>query len=133
MADEGCTLGETEPLVRLILDQIADKWSILVIAALCRGPMRFNTLRRNLEGITQKSLTLALRRLGRSGIIERRVIPVSPVAVEYQITPLGETLITPFQALVQWASDHKDEVETAQQRFDGEGDVSAAEERAGRT
>ncbi|MGO7338421.1 winged helix-turn-helix transcriptional regulator, partial [Rhizobium leguminosarum] len=56
MANEGCTLCNSEQLVRLILDQIADKWSILIIAALCRGPMRFNTLRRNIDGITQKSL-----------------------------------------------------------------------------
>jgi DNA-binding HxlR family transcriptional regulator len=118
MAEESCALVDTEQLVRLILDQIADKWSILVIAALCRGPMRFNRLRREVDGITQKSLTMVLRRLERSGIIARRVIPVSPVAVEYQITPLGETLTTPFQALVQWASDHKAEVETAQRRFD---------------
>lgn len=62
------------------------------MAALCRGPMRFNTLRREVVGITQKSLTQVLRRLERSGNIARRVIPVSPVAVEYSVTPLGETL-----------------------------------------
>ncbi|MGO6984291.1 winged helix-turn-helix transcriptional regulator [Rhizobium leguminosarum] len=118
MANEGCTLGNSEQLVRLILDQIADKWSILIMAALCRGPMRFNTLRRDIDGITQKSLTQALRRLERSGIVARRVIPVSPVAVEYSVTPLGQTLVEPFQALFQWASVHKDGIEAAQRRFD---------------
>lgn len=118
MTNESCTLGDAEQLVRLVLDQIADKWSILIVAALCRGPMRFNALRRELEGITQKSLTHALRRLERSGIIARRVIPVSPVAVEYSVTSLGETLVEPFQALFQWASAHRDGIEAAQKRFD---------------
>ena len=120
MADKTCTLGESAELVRRILDQIADKWSILIMASLCRGPMRFNSLKRELEGVTQKSLTQALRRLERSGIVARRVIPMSPVAVEYSVTPLGETLIEPFQALFQWASVHKDRVEAAQKAFDGE-------------
>jgi DNA-binding HxlR family transcriptional regulator len=120
MKNESCTLGDAEQLVRLVLDQIADKWSILIVAALCRGPMRFNALRRELDGVTQKSLTHALRRLERSGIVARRVIPVSPVAVEYSVTSLGETLVEPFQALFQWASVHRSGIETAQKRFDQE-------------
>lgn len=73
-------------------------------------------------GITQKSLTLTLRRLERPGINARLEIPGSPVAVEYRIAPLGETLITPFQALVEWASIHKQEIETVPQQFDGVSD-----------
>lgn len=117
-------MDETDPIYRadcpsrVILDQIADKWSILIMAALCRGPMRFNALRREVEGITQKSLTQALRRLERSGIIKRVVIPVSPVAVEYSVTELGETLVEPFQALFRWAGTQKDKIEEAQRRFD---------------
>ncbi|WP_019903146.1 helix-turn-helix domain-containing protein [Methylobacterium sp. 77] len=120
MANATCSLGDTEDLVRLVLDQIADKWSILIMAELCRGPMRFNALKRDVNGITQKSLTQALRRLERSGIIARRVIPVSPVAVEYSVTPLGETLVAPLQALFQWARLYRDGVEAAQHRFDRE-------------
>lgn len=128
MANENCTLGDAEQIVRLVLDQIADKWSILIMAALCRGPMRFNSLRRDVKGITQKSLTQALRRLERSGIIARRVVPASPVAVEYSVTPLGETLVEPFQALFQWASVHREGIEAAQRRFDREsGSHHAAE------
>ncbi|WP_232629033.1 winged helix-turn-helix transcriptional regulator [Methylobacterium sp. Leaf118] len=130
MATETCTLGDTEQLVRLVLDQIADKWSILIIAALCRGPMRFNSLRRDVHGITQKSLTQALRRLERSGIIARRVIPVSPVAVEYSVTPLGTTLIEPFQALFHWASVHKEGIEAAQARFDREAGALVSDDEA---
>lgn len=126
MADANCSLGDAEGLVRLILDQIADKWSILIMAELCRGPMRFNALKRDVNGITQKSLTQALRRLERSGIIARRVIPVSPVAVEYSVTPLGETLVAPLQTLFGWARLHRAGVEAAQQRFDREAGLQEA-------
>lgn len=113
--EEGCSS-------RLILDQIADKWSVLILAALCNEPLRFNALKRRLNGITQKALTQALRRLERNGIVERRVVPVSPVAVEYRLTPLGRTLQKPFWALYEWSLNHKWEVEQAQQEFDRRGD-----------
>ena len=118
MADTTCAQGDAERLVRLILDQIADKWSILIMAELHHGPMRFNALKRDVNGITQKSLTQALRRLERSGIVARRVIPVSPVAVEYSVTPLGQTLVAPLQSLFHWAGLHCESVEAAQNQFD---------------
>jgi DNA-binding HxlR family transcriptional regulator len=101
-----------------LLDQIADKWSVLILAALCDEPLRFNAIKRRLEGITQKALTQSLRRLERNGIVARRVIPVSPVAVEYRITPLGRTLETPFQALYAWTRDYLPAVEQARHAFD---------------
>ena len=104
---------------RLLLDQIADKWSVLILAALCDGPLRFNAIKRRLEGITQKALTQSLRRLERNGIVARRVIAASPVAVEYRVTPLGRTLKQPFQALHAWTVDHLPDVEEARQAFDG--------------
>jgi DNA-binding HxlR family transcriptional regulator len=103
---------------RLILDQIADKWSVLILAVLCAEPRRFNAIKRSLDGITQKALTQALRRLERNGLVARRVIPISPVAVEYSVTPLGRTLQQPFAALNVWAVDHLPEVQQAQQAFD---------------
>jgi DNA-binding HxlR family transcriptional regulator len=103
---------------RLLLEQIADKWSVLILAALEKGPMRFNMIKRSLEGITQKALTQSLRRLERNGIVARRVIPISPLAVEYRITPLGQTLDKPFQALYAWTLDHLPQVEQARQAFD---------------
>ncbi len=104
---------------RLLLDQIADKWSVLILAALCEGPLRFNAIKRRLEGITQKALTQSLRRLERNGIVARRVIAASPIAVEYRVTPLGRTLKQPFQALHAWTVDHLPDVEQARQAFDG--------------
>jgi DNA-binding HxlR family transcriptional regulator len=105
---------------RLLLDQIADKWSVLILAALANGPMRFNMIKRSLEGITQKALTQGLRRLERNGIVARRVIPVSPLAVEYRITTLGHSLDQPFQALYAWTKDYLPQVELARQVFDQE-------------
>ena len=103
---------------RLLLDQIADKWSILIIAALKGGPLRFNMVKRSLEGITQKALTQSLRRLERNGIVARRVIPASPLAVEYRITELGRTLDEPFRALHMWTQDYLPQVELARRAFD---------------
>lgn len=103
---------------RFLLDQIADKWSVLILAALCKKPLRFNELKRCLDGITQKALTQALRRLERNGILARRVIPSSQVAVEYSITPLGRTLEQPFNALYLWTLEHLDAVVKAQADFD---------------
>ncbi len=87
----------TLPAIRPILDQISNKWSILVLTFICEKPQRFNVIKRRLDGITQKALTETLRRMERHGLLARRVIPVSPVAVEYSITPLGRTLQEPLQ------------------------------------
>ncbi len=103
---------------RLLLDQIADKWSVLVMAALHDEPLRFNEIRRRLEGVTQKALTQCLRKLERNGIVSRKVIPVSPISVEYSITPLGRTLQEPFKVLYRWTVDYLPAVEQARQDFD---------------
>ena len=103
---------------RILFDQIADKWSMMVLTVLDDGPLRFNALKRGLEGITQKALTQCLRRLERNGLVERRVIPSSPVGVEYEITQLGRTLQPPFRALYAWTTQNLPEVEQARLRFD---------------
>ena len=103
---------------RLLFDQIGDKWSMMVLTVLDSGPVRFNAIKRRLEGVTQKALTQCLRRLERNGLVQRRVIPVSPVAVEYSITPLGRSLQVPFKALYDWMLVHLDEVESARNEFD---------------
>jgi len=103
---------------RLLFEQIADKWSMMVLTVLDDGPLRFNAIKRGLEGITQKALTQCLRRLERNGLIERRVIPSSPVGVEYEITRLGRTLQPPFRALYAWTVDHLPDVEQARRQFD---------------
>jgi DNA-binding HxlR family transcriptional regulator len=103
---------------RPLLDQISGKWTMLILAVLCKTPLRFNEIKRRLEGITQKALTQALRRLERNGLVARRVIPVSPVAVEYSVTPLGRTLQKPFAVLYDWTVEHRAEIERAQKTFD---------------
>lgn len=81
-------------------------------------PSRFNAIKRRLDPITHKALTEALRRLERNGLVHRRVIPSSQVAVEYSITPLGRSLQQPFTALVAWAHEHGGRIEEAQLAYD---------------
>lgn len=102
---------------RPILDQIADKWSMMVMAVLDR-PRRFNDIKRHLEGVTQRVSTQTLRRLERNGMIERRVLPTSPVGVQYSLTPLGESLREPFGHLYIWTITHADEIQQRQQDYD---------------
>jgi DNA-binding HxlR family transcriptional regulator len=103
---------------QVLLDDIAGKWAILAIAALSRRSARFNQLRRTLRGVTQKTLTQALRRLERSGMISRAVLDTAPISVEYAITPLGRTLAGPFSAIHRWTQSYQSEVEAARRRFD---------------
>lgn len=126
MTDNPCSIDNAEKLARMIIDQIADKWSLLVIAALYHQPMRFNALKRELNGVTQKALTQALRRLERNGIIVRHVNPQPPIAVQYSITPLGRSLIKPVEALFQWTREYGSEVEAARLAYDKAVDNDAA-------
>ncbi|KYQ97115.1 MarR family transcriptional regulator [Serratia plymuthica] len=103
---------------RALFDQIADKWSMMVLAVVDDEPQRFNAIRRRLEGVSQKALTQCLRRLERNGLISRQVISFSPVAVQYEITQLGRTLQKPFRELHQWTLDKLPEVEAARLQFD---------------
>lgn len=102
---------------RPILDQIADKWSMMAMAVL-EQPTRFNELKRRLDGVTQRVLTQTLRRLERNGMIERRVLPTSPVGVEYALTPLGKSLQVPFGRLYDWTVDHAADIHEARTRYD---------------
>ena len=103
---------------RILFDQIADKWSMMILTVLDAGPLRFNAIKRHLEGVTQKALTQCLRRLERNGLVARRVIPISPVAVEYEMTPLGRSLQVPFRSLYAWTMANMDAVEAARCAFD---------------
>jgi len=103
---------------RELLDQVLDKWSLLVLEALCERPSRFNELRRAIPAVTNKSLTATLRRLERNGIVERRVLETRPVAVEYRITELGKTMRDPVDALLLWSATHLAAIEAARARFD---------------
>ncbi|GGP73713.1 winged helix-turn-helix transcriptional regulator [Saccharothrix coeruleofusca] len=102
---------------RPILDQVADKWSMMALAVL-EQPTRFNEIKRQLDGVTQRVLTQTLRRLERNGLIQRRVLETSPVGVEYSLTPLGASFREPFLCLYTWTVEHSGEVMAAQREYD---------------
>lgn len=103
---------------RELLGQVLDKWSLQVLDELCSRTLRFNELRREIPLVTQKSLTVTLRRLERNGMVERVVAGTRPLAVEYRITPVGNTLQVLIDALLGWTTDVLPAVEEARERFD---------------
>ena len=106
---------------RQALDRIADRWTTLIIRQLAERPYRFGELRRAIDGISQKMLTQTLRGLERDGLVSRRVLPTTPVAVEYALTPLGETLIAPMAAIHAWAEAHVPEMLAARRAYEEQG------------
>lgn len=102
---------------RQILDQIADKWSMMTLFVL-REPKRFNEIKRRLDGITQRVLTHTLRKLERNGMITRHILPGPPLGVEYALTPLGRSLEGPFSVLYGWTVDNMDVIGEAQSHYD---------------
>ena len=111
---------------RQILDRVGDKWAVLILILLRNQPLRFNQLRRTIEGISQKMLSQVLKSLERDGLIRRRVIATVPVTVEYSITPLGATLSKAVDALRDWAENNLKEVLSAQRRYDAQRNAMAA-------
>ncbi|MFB9970648.1 winged helix-turn-helix transcriptional regulator [Pseudoroseomonas cervicalis] len=111
---------------RLVLDRIADKWTVMLLLLLRQGPQRFGALRRA-TGITQKVLSQALRRLERDGFVSRRVFATVPVTVEYAITPLGADLARALDGLRDWAEARIGAVLEAQRRYDAATPALAAE------
>jgi len=103
---------------RAVLDLLANKWTVLVMAALFEDIQRFGQLQRQIEGISPKMLTQTLRMLEQHGLVKRTAYPTLPPMVEYVPTELGQTLLEPLAALCHWAADHLDEVEAAQQHFE---------------
>lgn len=113
---EGGQPNEACP-VRGVLDRIGDKWSVLIVLTLAGAPHRFGALRRAVPDISQRMLTQTLRDLERDGLLSRTVFPTKPPSVEYALTPLGESLLVPLQALVRWADDHHAEILAARSRM----------------
>jgi DNA-binding HxlR family transcriptional regulator len=104
--------------VRHILDRIADKWSLLVIALLDRRTMRFSELRRAIDGVSQRMLTVTLRHLERDGLVRRTVYPVVPPRVDYELTTLGISLHEVIKSLVIWTEDHQQQISAARSIYD---------------
>lgn len=107
--------------VRDVLNRVGDKWSVQIVALLGDGTMRFSELRRAIEGISQRMLTLTLRGLERDGLVTRTVFPEIPPRVDYELTKLGETLLEPIQGLAEWASAHRTSIQAAREKFDAGG------------
>jgi DNA-binding HxlR family transcriptional regulator len=101
-----------------VLSRVGDKWSVLVVSKLGDGTKRFNELRREIGGISQRMLTLTLRGLERDGLVARKIIPTSPPGVEYDLTALGRDLLQPVSALSAWAIRNQGKIEQSRVKFD---------------
>jgi DNA-binding HxlR family transcriptional regulator len=109
-----------------VLARIGDKWSVFVIGSLAHKTMRFNELRRKIGGISQRMLTLTLRGLERDGLVTRTVYPTIPPRVDYELTPLGRTLVGPLRGIADWAAANMPNMIQARTAFDAGGIAAAA-------
>ena len=103
---------------RQVLDAISDKWVTLVLSALDEGPMRYSDLARRIAGVSQKMLTQTLRMLERDGLLTRTITPSVPVRVDYELTPLGETILPVVGAIKQWSEAHIEQIHEARAGYD---------------
>ena len=101
-----------------VLGRVGDKWSLQVIHSLGGGTRRFTDLKRAIDGISQRMLTVTLRGLERDGIVTRTMYPVMPPRVDYALTPMGRTLLEAACNLVGWAHAHLEEIDTARAEYD---------------
>ena len=101
-----------------VLARIGDKWSILVVMILSAGPKRFNELRRLVDGISQRMLTLTLRNMERDGLVTRTVTPSIPPRVDYELTAVGRSLVEPVRTLGNWAFRNLEHIAMAQASYD---------------
>jgi DNA-binding HxlR family transcriptional regulator len=100
-----------------MLARISDKWTLLVISTLGRGPCRFNALRREIGEISQKMLASTLRDLEENGFVTRTVTPITPPQVEYALTDLGRDLLNPVQALADWVIANSARIDAARAAY----------------
>jgi DNA-binding HxlR family transcriptional regulator len=105
--------------VRNVLDVIGDKWSTLILMALADKPRRFNEVHRAMPDISKRMLTQTLRTLERDGLVTRHVFPTKPPSVEYRLSPLGRSVLSPLNGLIEWAENSFGEIVQARGRFDG--------------
>src|SRR3954452_17368114 len=104
MNEPGCTT------IKEVLARVGDKWSVFVITLLGERTMRFTELKRSIDGVSQRMLTLTLRQLERDGLVDRPVYPIVPPRVDYSLTALGQTLLPPLLALAAWAETHRTDI-----------------------
>ena len=109
--------GDAGRTIRAVLDRICDKWTLLVVATLDQGRLRFTELQRLVPGISQRMLTLTLRHLERDGLVSRTPYPEVPPRVEYALTPMGRSLIPPALALAGWAVEHHAQIQESRAAY----------------
>ena len=102
--------AEQMAFIREVLDRVGDKWSLLIVAVLEDGPLRYTELQRDVPGISQRMLSLTLRQLQQDGLVTRTAYAEVPPRVEYTLTPLSRSLQEIVKQLIGWASDHHDEI-----------------------
>jgi DNA-binding HxlR family transcriptional regulator len=110
--------GDGGRTLRAILDRICNKWTLLVVATLDQGTLRFTDLHQQVTGISQRMLTLTLRQLERDGLVSRAVYAEVPPRVEYALTATGKSLIPPALALAGWAIEHVPQIEASRAAHD---------------
>ena len=111
------------------LDRIGDKWTVLVVGVLEQGPLRYNEIRRAIEGISQRMLTLTLKELERDGLVTRTMYATIPPRVDYELTQLGKNLMVPLRSLYDWAVKHRPAMLAARKRFADKERVGAGQKR----
>jgi DNA-binding HxlR family transcriptional regulator len=104
---------------RQVLDALSDKWVTLVLTALADGPRRYSELARTVAGVSQKMLTQTLRALERDGLLTRTITASVPVRVDYELTPLGNSVLPVVRAIKDWAETHIEEIHNARAVYDG--------------
>ena len=110
--------GDHGRAIRALLDRIADKWALLIIATLHSQRLRFTELQQRIPGISQRMLTLTLRKLERDGLVIRTVHAEVPPRVEYEPSELAGTLIPHAVALANWAIEHNPEIDANREAYD---------------
>lgn len=104
--------------VRTVLERVADRWTLLALSYLAERPHRFSELRRKIDGVSQRMMTVTLRRLERDGLVLRTVHPTVPPRVDYELTPLGATLHQAVRVLSSWSDEHEAEIAAARAAYD---------------
>ncbi|MFD9127605.1 winged helix-turn-helix transcriptional regulator [Kitasatospora sp. NPDC059571] len=114
--------GDGGRTVRAVLDRICDKWTLLVVATLDEGRLRFTDLHRHIPGVSQRMLTLTLRNLEKDGLVSRTAYAEVPPRVEYALTPMGKSLIPPALALASWAVEHNAQILASRDAYGARGE-----------
>jgi DNA-binding HxlR family transcriptional regulator len=104
--------------VRQVLDKLGDKWTVLILLAMCRRVVRFSQLQRAIPDISKRMLAQSLRQLERDGLISREVFATVPARVEYTLTALGQSLMTPILGILQWVEQAQAQIAANRDRYD---------------